>query len=507
MRKALFTLLLLGTLLFALPAMAQVFTYDDVHLTIDIPAEYTVITAENAQSNEHFLLSKGYNADEVPEIFASEGIRLLAYTASGDACFRLICISDVDAQRYFDIDQQSAADRTVWRKEHLEGDAYKTLGLKYTGGTWKKTTKYGRVLNLKYSQTVGDTVVARGYARKTIKNGYTITFDMQVYDRTVKSADNAALDKIMKTVSITQTLPLPETAVGKLEFKTIPPEETNTAKFTVSGKGQAGLSITCSLARLSSGEAKIITAAINKKGEFSIPVQLPTEGVYMLTLTVENGDTLIEEIAYPPITYKSTLLPVNITQGVPAQITTDKITISGTSIKGAQVQLLYGDTNKKATVGSGQTFTFKVDTDKEGVYDFTLVVSKKGSETRRFQYSGTRSFSEEEKIADLRDQAVKPAYKTLVSKITGYDGKVMVYSPYIVKMDQDGADWLITMALNRSNSGDYRDIIVVSTGEQPNFTIGTAYKMYLRCVGMHTSLSESGGETNYPHFELLYVED
>jgi len=506
MRKTLFICLLLGMLLIALPAMAEVFTFDDVHLSIEIPADYTVITAENAAANAHFLLSKGYNADEVPEIFAEEGVRFKAYAPSGDACFQLICVQDVDAQRYFDIDQQSAKERAAWRKEHLKGETYTIMGIKYTDGTWKKTTKYGRVMQLRYTQKEGDEIVSRGYQRKTIKNGYTITFDWQVTGRTLKSADNAALNKIMSTVSIYETQPVPATAVGALAFTDIPPEETNTAKFNIKGTGRSGLKITATQLRLSSTDAKIITATVNKKGNFTMPVTLPAEGVYMLTLTVENGEALVEEIAYPPITYKSTLLPVNVLQGVPTQITTDKLTITGTSIKGAKIQLLYGDTNKTVTVGGGGTFTFKVDTAKEGVYDFTLVASKKGCETRRFSYTGTRSFTQEESQSALRKGAVKPGYKNLVNKITGYDGRVMVYTPHITKIEQNGADWLITMALTRLKTGEYRDIIMVSMKDEPSFTVGASYKMYLRCIGMYTVLSESGGETAYPHFEFLFID-
>ena len=506
MRKTLFILLLLGTLLFALPAMAQVFTFDDVHLSIDIPAGYTVITPDTAAANAQMLLSRGYNAEEVPEIFEAEGIKLLAYDSTGEACFQLICLKDVDAQRYFDIDERTAEERAAWRKEHLKGETYKILGYKFTDGAWKKTAKYGRVIQLKYSKTEDDEIVARGYQRKTIKNGYTIIFDMCITGRTLKSADNAALNKIMGTVALTETLPVPPTAVGVFEVAQIPPVETNTAKFTIEGKGQAGLKITTTLARLSSTDTKITTGVVNKKGLFEIPITLPVEGVYMLTLTIENGDTLIEEITYPAIKYQASLLPVNITGTVPEEITEDSIIISGTSIKGAKVQLLYGSTNKTVTVGSKKTFSFKVDTSKEGVYDFVLVVTKTGSETRRYTFTGTRSFTVEENRAVLRKGAVKPSYKVLLSKLTGYDGRVMVYTPYVTNIAENGSDWLVSMALRRTSSGEYRDLIMVSMTETPTFTVGTSYKMYLRCIGAYSVLSESGGETSYPHFDFLFAE-
>lgn len=507
MRKIFFILVLVLLLLLALPALAQNFFFEGVNLTIDIPNTYTIITPQTAEANAQFLLSKGYNASEVGEIFAADGILLQAWNASGDVCFQLTALQDADGTRYFNIDDQTVATRGAYRKEHLSGEAYKTLGIKYSSAEWKKTSQYGRVLMLKYTQKEGDTVVSRGYARRTIRNGYTVTFDMQVFGRTLKGADNDALNKIMASVFFTEGEGA--AAVGKIVFEDIPPEETNTASFTVTGRGAPGLTITGTLVSISATNATNIDVTINKKGEFSMPVTLPHEGVFMLTFTVKNGDTVTEEPVFPAINYNASLLPVNIL--VPSElpsfaIDSNKTIISGTSVKGAKVQLLYGDTNKTVKVGSKNTFSFSVDTSKEGVYDFTLVFSKTGAETRRFNLQGTRVLTQSEIQAAYKKDAVKPSYKNLVNKINGYDGRIMVYSPYITEIRQDGEDWLVTMAMTRNNNGSYKDFIVMSTTQEPTFTIGNAYKMYLRCIGMYTTLSEGGSEQNYPHFELLFVD-
>lgn len=507
MRKVLFILILTAALLLAVPALAQTFTFDDVYLSLDIPSGYTVITPETAQANAQLLLAKGYNASEVPEIFAAEGILLQAWNASADMCFELTALRDPDAERFFDLDQQTPADRGAYRKEHLSGESYELLGLKYSSAEWKKTSQYGRVLVLKYTQSEGGSILYRGYARKAIRNGYTIQFNMKVYDRLPKAADSKALDKIMDTVSFTQVLPLPATAIEKVTFTSIPPVETNTDTFTVEGTGEPGLQIVGALARPGAGSTEVLTATINKKGNFSMPVKLPAEGVYVMTLTILNGETVVQTADdFEIITYDRSLLPVNIINAVSSTITSDKTIISGTSVKGAKVQLTYGDTNKQMTVGADKAFRFSVDTSTEGIYSFTLSVSKKGMDTRSFQFSGTRVFTEDERRSAIKREAVKPAYKVLVSKINGYDGRVMVYTPYVTEIHQDGPDWLLTMAMTRTKGGVYKEFIVVSTSEEPNLTIGTAYKMYLRCVGMYTVLSEGGKETQYPSFELLFTE-
>ncbi len=51
-----------------------------------------------------------------------------------------------------------------------------------------------------------------GFQRRTIRNGYTITVDMQVYGRNVSGADNTALNKVFDSFGFTQALPVPGAA-------------------------------------------------------------------------------------------------------------------------------------------------------------------------------------------------------------------------------------------------------------------------------------------------------
>ena len=507
MKTAFIISFLLILLCIAVPALAQTYVFDEVGLSIDIPGKYTVITPQNAGDHVQLLLANGYNADEVADIFAAEGILLQAWNASADVCFELSAIRDTDASTIFDIDKQTAAFRSAYRKEHLKGDAYKIAGYKFMTAAWKKTAAYGRVLIMKYSRHEGSTPLYNGYMRKTVKNGYTIIFDMKIYHRKTKAADNTELDTIMKSVKLSNALPSPGMAGQKVTFTSPPPSETNVNSFTVTGKGEPGLTLIGSLARLGTGSATNITATINKKGEFSMPVRLPAEGVYVLTITVRNGDEVVQMAEdFSTIKYDSASLPVSFTSPIPTEITEDKLIISGTSVHGAKVQLLYGNTRKTVTVRKLGVFSFKVDTSKEGVYNFTLVFAKKGLQTRREQFSAVRVVSDFEKRNAIRKSAIKPAYKQLLKKINGYDGKTMVYSPYLVNIEQDGPDWILTMALTRTKAGVLKDFIMVSAPNDPGLTVGSKHKMYLRCIGTHTLLTEGGSEHVYPHFELLFIE-
>ena len=136
MRKLLFAALLLLVLFAVLPASARTFTFDDVYLSLEVPDSYIIITPDNAQEHAQLLLAKGYNAAEVPDIFAAEGILLQAWNTASDMCFEVTAVRDADAEAYFDLDQQSAARRAEYRKDHRTGEAYKLAGYKYASAEW-----------------------------------------------------------------------------------------------------------------------------------------------------------------------------------------------------------------------------------------------------------------------------------------------------------------------------------------------------------------------------------
>ena len=91
---------------------------------------------------------------------------------------------------------------------------------------------------LRYNFRQGGSVEHRGYQRRTIYNGYTITLDMKVLGgRQLKSADNKALNKVFDTLTFTQTLPLPQLPVSFDEQITAPSKQDT---FTMKGKTAAG---------------------------------------------------------------------------------------------------------------------------------------------------------------------------------------------------------------------------------------------------------------------------
>ncbi len=517
MRKIVFVLIVLGLcLMAALPGLCQVVTLEEISATVEIPDSYTILTPSTMENYVGFLQSKGTTLEIELQAFQAEGILLQAWGQDGDTCLEISALQDVDAQTYFDIDQQTPTTRAKYRREHLDGEAYEALGISYDSAEWKDTTAYGRFLMLKYVQRIGGKVDHRGFARRTIRNGYTITVDYQVFDRTVKAKDNNALNDVMDTWRFLKVLPMPgpgsstnvNTSVSsttqKSQITAAPPEQTNSSSFTVKGITEPGAQISGSVMRMLTNEQVQVSDTANRSGEFSLPVELPQEGVYTMAFTVTLNDVDIDDLSFQ-ITYDKTLLPVSFDETFPGEITTDKLTISGTTDKGVLAECTVNGKRTQKKVGSNGKFSFTIDTSEEGNYSIDFAFSKEGLNSQTSSFFGTRVLSENEQEADIRAEAIKPAHTTLTDKIEGYTGRVMGYNAYVTRIEKSGEDWLVYMAFRKIKSV-YRDIIVVKTKDEPSLTVDSQVKMYGRCTGM-MEVQDDNGVEEYPAFDLLFWDE
>lgn len=512
MRKFLLILTAMLCMLMCSFACAETVTLDSIYATVDIPDEYILLTPDNLDLHPEWVSQMGTDKDALLSDWSQRGVLFQAWQSEGDVCIELTAVKDADAEQYFNIDEQTTATRSSYRTSHLKnrrGD-----GWAYQSAEWKKTTQYGRFLMLKYKRTLNDEAI-RGYARRTIRNGYTITLDYQVHGRSLKNADDTALNNIMKSWYFTQMLQKPATAVSKLKFESQPPAETNSGEFTIEGTCDPGLHIIAVAMRMSSPDPIVYETTASKKGNFSIDVDLPSEGVWLMTLTVENGDVITEEIVFDTTTYQDDLLPVNLDTDCPITLselevhplTSSKTVISGKTTKNVTVQCLVEGAksyDKLVKTNNSGKFTFSIDTSVEGDYDITLVFSKKNYSTRRFSLKATRAMTEDERRSQIREEAVKPRYGTLKDKLTGYTGRIMGYTLYPQEIVQSGDEWILFMAMTKTKTA-YKDIVVVITKEEPVLTINEPVKMYGECVGPYEVTSEEG-TTEYPCFDLLFWE-
>ena len=89
-----------------------------------------------------------------------------------------------------------------------------------------------------------------------------------------------------------------------------------------------------------------------------------------------------------------------------------------------------------------------------------------------------------------REEAVQPAYSTLTDKLSGYTGRIMGYTLYVVSYEQSSdGQWIIEMAMDKK-SGTYRNIVIVTTTEEPQLILDSEVKMYGRCTGSYTVVPE-----------------
>lgn len=510
MRKFLMILTALVCLLLCSVACAETVALDTIHATVDIPDTYILLTPDNLDLHPEWVAQLGSTKEELLADWESRGVLFQAWKSDRDVCLELTAAADAEAQQYFNIDEQTTATRSTYRTSHLKntrGD-----GWTYQSAEWKKTEQYGRFLILKYKRTLdGETV--RGYARRTIRNGYTITLNYQVYGRSLKAADDTALTNIMKSWYFTEVLAKPATAVSKLKFDSQPPTETNTGSFTIEGTCDPGLHIIAVAMRMSSPDPILFETTATKKGNFSIDVDLPSQGVWLMTMTVENGDVVTEEIVFDPTTYQANLLPVNLSADCEVTLSeldvhtlsSDKTVISGKTSKTVTVQCLVegaGSYDKQVKTNNSGSFSFSINTAAEGDYEITLVFSKKNYSTRRFTIHANRTLSETDRQEQIREEAVKPRYGTLKDKLTGYTGRYMVYTLYPQEIVQSGDEWIIFAAMTKTKTS-YKDMVVIITQDEPAVTVNTAVKMYGECVGPYEVTSEEG-TTVYPCFDLLF---
>lgn len=510
MKKFFLALLAMLCLLGVACAAANTLTFDSIYATCEIDEDFIIITPANMAAHPDWIANRKSTLEALQEEFSQRGVLAQAWSKDDDVCIEFSAVQDALAQEYFDIDQQTAATRASYRSQHLNGAQYKADGYSYSSAEWKKYANGGRFLMLKYKRELNGESYS-GLARRTIRNGYTITIDCKVFGRNVKTAETNALNAINKSWKFTQTLSKPLDVVSKVVFTQTPPMETDTGKFTVEGTCDPGLHFTAVLMRMSSPDPILVETDATSKGKFSMDIQLPEKGVWLMTMTVDNQGVVTEELVFDTTTYQTGLLAVNFDEDMPidfnatesSTIDGDTLVISGKTIRNVKVQCLVDDFfDKQVTTNANGTFSFKIPTKDEGNYNITITFQKKNYTTRRFTAIGTRTLTEEDVQARYREEACKPAYSTLTSKIKGYTGRIMGYELYCVsKAQQEDGTWLVEMGMRttKKTASGYRDIVYVSAAEEPPFANGSKQKMYGQCIGEMTVDGK-----DYPAFQLLF---
>jgi len=501
-------LLLLLSVCLCTAAHADSFEFDSFSASCEIDGtKYTILTPQNLDSHQAWLTARNLTVGDVLADWQERGVQLQAWSASGDACLEITAVQDAFASQYYDVNEITDDERKTYRLGHSadKDGFYRAQGYDYSSAQWKNLKNTGRFLQLEFTRTIGGESY-RGYARKTIRNGYTIQLEYQVYGRSAKAADRNALDKVMDSWEFLEIWPRPVTSVSRLVFTARPPMESNTGKFTVKGTGTPGVRIIGVVMRMTATDVKQFETTIGKNGKFELPVTLPREGVWLMTYVVENGSVVVEEGVFDPITYEKDLLTVSLSSDLPTTLTGNEIVISGVTMAKTTVQCIVdGRYDKTITTSNSGEFSFKIDTSAEGDYTFTLVFEKKGYSARRFRSEATRSFTDADLRKNIRDSAVSPAYKTLTDKLSGYKGDYMVYSLHIQSVEETPTGFLTFAGMSKSKAGVISNMVVIRSAIAPEYAAGEQVKLYLRCIDSYEYITDAGAQ-QLPYFDLQWME-
>lgn len=503
MRKSwLFAVCLAALVLFPALALAQTYSFGDIRASVDIPEDFeTVLTPYNLSTKSEWIAQQALDYDALANTFEAEGILLKAIDGDSGRTLVITALKDVDAQTYFDLNNQDEDMRREFRLSHTNGSVYGVLGYTYTTAQWGN---YGanalRFLRTAYSLRQEGQLVCTGYQRRTIRNGYTITLDMQVTGRQAKDADNTVLEKIMKTWQFTEVLPMPTLPI-KLSVSSAPPAETNEDTFVIKGTTAKKANVTATVFSLSRSGGDSYTTTANGSGSFSLKVKLPSQGVYSVTLTAEAEGSIAAKRLYS-VTFQQGILPVEITSTPPTNLA-DETLISGVTVAGAKTQISVSGPVNFSKSTTSKTFSFKVDTSLEGTYQFILSVTKKGLEQRTYTYTATRTYSDTEREDKVKSSAKKITYANLSKN--EYQGKIAVETGYITSVTSSINEWVVTLALTKSGS-TYKDIVYLICTEEPPYAVDTQVKVYGRTNGAYSVLNDEGNVKNYPRLDVYFFE-
>lgn len=515
-RSVLFVLTALAVLL-CVSALGEQVGLASIPAVVSLPegAYKAILTPENLAEHETLIHAKGGSLTSWQEMFKAQGIQMMAFDDANQRVLVISALADADGQRLVDMDQQTADIRATYRREHLDKDgAMAQQGYRLESAEWKDFDHVGRFLMMKYRFSPGGDLQYRGFARRSVKNGLTITVDMRVQGRGLKAGDNTALNKVFDTLSFTAASAPGITLPVVLGEKQVPPEETNQPVVTLSGSGRPGTAVNVVVGAFTGGDAPIYNAIVDDKGEYKMDITLPREDSFLLTLRA-SMEGLEEYVRNYPVRYQKLLIPVTFTsQEFPAVLTQDSYTLSGKTDGGVSIQLIInGEQSATLRTPRSGAFSFKVNTKAEGTYAVRLSMEKKGLNSRTFEYTGTRGAGDAQTPAPVpggsaaaqepaSSEPVSPNYTDLIAQAAQYDGKTLTYDGYLIKTEQQAGDWVLHMALRKTGSG-YADTILLVTDRDPAIRLDSPIRVVGELIGLNLDQTEE--QSTYPKLQLSSI--
>lgn len=510
MRKT--VLLLMLCMLLTFSASAQQVLLPLIPAQVDVSTDsYTpMLTPENLSAHESFIVSKGGTLAGWKQEWKDKGILLMAYDEKNSRRLVISAVMDADAQRFGDIDQQTPGTRAQFRREHLKEGSFVDLGYKADSAEWRNFPGLGRFLMIRYNYR-GSEPQHRGFMRRSVKNGLTITLDMQVYGRSLKGADNTALNKVFDSFAFTGNVAQGVSVSVFLNETQSAPKETYLPNFTMKGSTKAGTQLQAVVMSFETNKPETFRTEADAKGNYSLPITLPAEGIYLITLSASSEGMEPLEKSYS-VTYAKDLLPVEFTSEFPKELTANSYRIAGKTESGVTVQMIVNEKNTTRKTNNQKTFSFNVPTATDGTYKVRLSFAKTGFATRLFDYEGVRAAQNAapalpETATPVNTEsleALSPSYTDLIAKADEYDGKQLTYDGYVVSVTQEAGDYVVALALRKAVTG-YADTLMLVSATDPAVKADSKVRITGTLVGISDG-QEGGINMSYPRIKLSTIE-
>ena len=154
-------------------AMAETYTFGDIRASVSVPNDLEMIlTPYNLGTHMDWLSEQGLDYDALSNSFEEEGILLEAFDTKNNRTLVITAIRDLDAQTYFDLNNQDEDMRKEFRLSHTNGSTYSILGYSYSSAKWANYGKNAmRFLQTQYTLRQEGKLICSGYQRRTIRNG------------------------------------------------------------------------------------------------------------------------------------------------------------------------------------------------------------------------------------------------------------------------------------------------------------------------------------------------
>ena len=551
LRKILFAVILV--LLLALSASALARTscpLSPAPLQVELRDNRTVVTPETLGQHPELLTAIGMSKEDTLADWQARGVVLQAWKDVGSkkySCLEITVVQDAESAGFPDMLHKNS-DRAAWNEwikfwrsaDHpLASRGYKFENENIVAHTPRTGNCY---LELTYKCS-GASGMYRGTMARTVCDGYTIVFDLKVYNMMPVSDNKNELYYAVDSLSPAAVAPAetaaapapggtgesgqPEnSAAGQegaaslnvvpLDITKAPPAETNTNSFTVEGVTSPGMQVIGVMMK-NVGDPmpqRFETVSHARTGAFSLKITVPEseESVWLMTLSVyENAESAkaLADKVFEPTTYKKTLIPFTLDNPVPEDCYSDELVIAGTTMKAVDVQCTATNsagqtvtTQKSHPNGTGR-FTFKIPLKEEDTYEIAIVVTKKDYDTKRFIYKVSRFMTEEARQQLQRKQVLRGVgYGAVAARTDQYVGKILSFSVWITEIEQVGDEWRITAA--GSKTGDhYTQLMVYIAEQEPSFAVGDKHTLFGKCTGTYPIQSEESTEV-MPRFDLLF---